>query len=189
MNIGAIRSDPWDAMRDALAGNRGEAAVERGGSGDSVAISSQGMEMARAMRREAEAASGDAVAKGEQAGESGGGGTLPLEAYSIPGWYVDLFGGYTTLPTEIGISALDAQTGYEKLGKADQRLFDRYSDILQTCYREELGRIGVSGDPEKYYHEFLLDNENQASVREAIYGRLESDPEAAGLMRHFGITI
>jgi hypothetical protein len=48
--------------------------------------------------------------------------------------------------------------------------------------------IGVSGDTGKYYYDFIENDDNQQLVREAVYERLESNPRAVELMRHFGIT-
>ena len=130
----------------------------------------------------------DAVGEGQGAAGVEASGDYPLEAYSIPGWFVDLTGGYSTVTARIGDSYMDTRTGYEKLSSGDQDLYDEYSAILDESFHDGLDLIGVSGDTGKYYNDFVKNNDNQRVVREAIYDSLESNPRAVELMRHFGIT-
>ena len=130
----------------------------------------------------------DAVQDGQETVGAESGGNYPLEAYSIPGWYIDLTGGYTTITAKIGASYEDTRTGFEKLNGSDQRLYTEYSEILDQAFHDGLDMIGVSGDTGKYYNDFVKNNDNQRLVREAIYDTLESNPRAVELMRHFGIT-
>ena len=129
-----------------------------------------------------------AAEEGREAAGAESSGDYPVEAYSIPGWYVGLTGGYTTITARIGDSYMESRTGYEKLSPGDQDLYDEYSAILDEAFHDGLDLIGVSGDTGKYYNDFVKNNDNQRLVREAIYDSLESNPRAVELMRHFGIT-
>jgi len=130
----------------------------------------------------------DAVDQEEEVAAAGDSKNYPLEAYSIPGWFADLTGGYTTITARIGDSYEESRTGYDKLSRSDQKLYDEYHAILDDAFHNGLDMIGVSEDIGKYYNDFVKNADNQQLVRESIYDRLESNPRAVELMDHFGIT-
>lgn len=185
MDIYGIESGASVTMvRDATR-NRWDTAAETTASGDTVSISQEAWDLAHARNQETVKPLGDAA----RSGESGSQEAYPVEAYSIPGWYVDLFGGYNSLQAELGVSYEQARTGYDKLSTGEQKAFDEYAGILDTYFHEELERIGVSGDTGKYYNDFILNSANQSSVREAIHARIENNPRALELMQSFDIAI
>lgn len=111
----------------------------------------------------------------------------PLEAYSVPKWFGDVYGGYTEVATELGIGWEEGLTGYQKLNSSDQRLYDEYACIVDTYWREEMDKAGYFGDRGNYYHNFVQNPANQKEVCESFYQRLENDPRAQELMSYFNI--
>lgn len=144
---------------------------------DTVTLSDQGRELARAM--------GSDAAPEETPGKTTE--DYPLEAYRIPGWYIDLTGGYTMLSGGIGSSWEECRTGYDRLSNADKDLYDEYSGILKGYYDQERAAAGISNDTGDYWRNFLQKPEVQDRVRQAVVDRLAADPRATELMRRFGI--
>lgn len=180
MNVVGIASGYRVDMMEGNGTHRSRAAESGGRSGDSVSFSDKARELAEARAKDLAPEDSNARTEDEE---------LPLEAYRIPNWYMDLFGGYTEVCTELGTSWEEGRTGFEKLDSSDQRLFEEYGGILTSYYTEEMGKIGMLGDQSKYYHDFLGNPENQRTVRNALYDRLENNPRAMELMQYFGISM
>ncbi|MFW5489026.1 MAG: hypothetical protein ACNI3A_11535 [Desulfovibrio sp.] len=112
----------------------------------------------------------------------------PLEAYRAPDWYVDLFGGNTMVTAELGISWEEGQTGYQKMNAKDQRLFDEYSEIVDSYWKQGLDDAGISGTS-KYWHNFLENPTTQEQVHQSVYQQLADNPRAMELMKYFNIDV
>ena len=155
----------------AQAKGRADAGAETGRDADTVTLSEQARKLAGDM--DTETARED----------------YPLEAYRIPGWYVDLTGGYTMFNGDIGSSWEESRTGYDRLGSADKDLYDEYAGILKGYYDQERAAAGISNDIGDYWRNFLQKPDVQDAVRQAVIDRLDADPRAMELMRRFGIEV
>lgn len=155
---------------------------------DTLNISEEARQRAQALQR-GQAGSTPSVQGSDASSSSAASAEYPLEAYAMPGWFANLFGGYNEVSITLGASWEEARTGYDKLDAADKEAYDEYAETVSSCYREELQKAGISNDTGDYYYNFLQNQETQDAVRQSVYARLQENPRAMELMNYFGISL
>ncbi|MBI9087856.1 MAG: hypothetical protein JEZ12_01410 [Desulfobacterium sp.] len=114
---------------------------------------------------------------------------LPLEAFSLPQWYADLFTDYTNLDLKVGQPyAGSNQARYDSLPSKEKNMISEYGDTLTKYFQEELKDAGIRG-PVDYYTSIVQNKEKSEEVHQAMKQRLADDPRAMELMQHFGISL
>lgn len=115
--------------------------------------------------------------------------TLPLEAYSMPGWMGDFIPKHVILDTKIGQSYLDSNSALrDRLSSREKADLAEYMETLMATYKEESERRGIE-TAEDYYHEVVLKGSPGLSedIHQAVETRLVSDSRTMALMRQFDV--
>ncbi len=115
---------------------------------------------------------------------------LPLEAYSMPQWYADLFS--KTIPytyasyAEIGFSSqyVPRNDSFDSKPEATKE----YSEKLRMMFREELKEWGIESD-EDYYKDVILNKEKSEEIHQSLLKKLKEDKRMCQLIDSLGIKV
>ncbi len=113
---------------------------------------------------------------------------LPLEAYSLPGWYADLLSDYTLADTKIGTSYQDSnQARYDSLTQQEKNNLKEYNDTLHTFFVDALHSRNINNNQD-YFHNIVQNDKISESVHQEIDQQINNSPRMLELMNQFGIT-
>ncbi|KIX14473.1 hypothetical protein [Dethiosulfatarculus sandiegensis] len=115
---------------------------------------------------------------------------LPVEAYSLPGWYADLCSELNMVDTQIGgYYSETRQAAYDALSNQGKKDLAEYNSTLHKYFSQELKNHGIK-DASDYYRE-IVQNQNGVSdqMEQAVKQRLADNPRAMKLMAYFGLSL
>ena len=115
---------------------------------------------------------------------------LPLEAYSLPDWYVGLSSELNLVDSQIGVFYYESRrAAYDALSNKEKDDLAEYNSTLHKYFSQELKNHGIE-DASDYYRE-IVQNQNGVSdqVEQAVKQRLADDPRAMELMDYFGLSL
>ncbi len=114
---------------------------------------------------------------------------LPLEAFSLPGWFAEWSPDEAVLSFEVGLSlSAPHYARNDSLNSERQDELGEYLDILYECFQEELDNHGIKNSVD-YYKSVFLDKEKSEEVHQSMKKRLADDLRAMELMQSFGRTL
>jgi hypothetical protein len=114
---------------------------------------------------------------------------LPLEAFSIPGWYGDLSSDYIMLDTQLGIKYSESNRArYDSLSSSDKSDLSEYQTTLHKYFQEGLQQQGIES-PADYYKNIVQNQKASEELHQIIQQSLASDSRAMELMKQFDIPL
>jgi hypothetical protein len=122
---------------------------------------------------------------------AGSDGTLPLEAYSLPGWMGDFIPEHVKLDAQIGQSYMASNSArYDNLSSGEKADLAEYMDTLLSFYKKESENRGIE-TPEDYYNAIVLKGKPELSeeIHQSVQQSLVSESRNRGLMHQFGISL
>lgn len=113
---------------------------------------------------------------------------LPLEAYSLPGWYGDLSTIYNKVDQKLSVPYPDTIGALrDKLSPREKDEVFEYSGTLSKYFREEVKALGIE-TTEDYYKSIVQNKEMSELLHQAVRQRLANDSRAMELMQKFGVS-
>jgi hypothetical protein len=114
---------------------------------------------------------------------------LPLEAYSLPGWYADLLPDYCIVEAKLGTPYAESNTArYDSLSTKEKNELAEYAGLLHQYFKDGLQSKGIEGD-EEYYHSIVLNQQVSGEVHQSVRQKLAQNPRAMELMEYFNISL
>ena len=114
---------------------------------------------------------------------------LPLEAFSLPGWYVDMSSDLVELDSQVGIKYSESNRArYDALSSSDKRDLAEYQDTLHKYFQEGLWQQGIES-PSDYYKNIVQNQEASEELHQVVRQSIASDSRAMELMDLFNITL
>jgi len=114
---------------------------------------------------------------------------LPLEAFSLPGWYTDLNSDYVMVDSELGTKYSESNRArYDTLSSKDKNDLSEYQNTLQKHFQEGLQQLGIES-PADYYKNIVLNQQGSEELHQVVHQSLAADSRAMELMKQFGITL
>ena len=149
--------------------------VENTAKSDTVQISAQAKELAQ----NAQADTGGTIA--EQ--------NLPLEAFSLPGWYGELSSDFVKVDAQLGMKYSESSSGrYAALSSEEKSDLAEYQSTLHKYFQDGLRQQGIES-PADYYKNIVQNQDANDELQQMVRQSLAADPRAMELMTQFGIAL